>query len=78
MRPLSRRLRRSRTQRLQKGHEVAGGTDLAKAQQDLQRAQMERAEVLSMRPKTEENAQRARWLLAENHLGARVRRSFSS
>jgi hypothetical protein len=71
-------LRRSRTQQIQKQSEVTGGTDLAKAQQDLQRAQMERAQVLSMRPKTEENAQRARQLIVENHFAARVRRSFSS
>ncbi len=78
MKRLSRRLRRSRTQSLQKKAEVIGGTDLAKAQQDLQRAQQERAEVLGMRPKTEENARRAQRLLAENHFAARIRGSFSS
>ena len=77
MRRSSRRLRRSRTQQLQKKHEVPGGTDLAKAQQDLQRAQRERAEVLGMRPKTEENARRARRLLADNHFAERVRSTFA-
>lgn len=77
MRRLSRRLRRSRTQRLQKEHEVAGGTDLAKAQRDLQRAQQERSEVRGMRSKTDENARRAKWLLAENHFAERIRGSWT-
>lgn len=75
---LSRRSRHSRGRRLKREHDATAGTDLAKAQRDLQRAQRERAEVLGMRPKTEENARRARRLLVENNFAERIRGSFSS
>jgi hypothetical protein len=51
---------------------VVAGTDLNAAQKALQRAQRERAEVLAMRKKTEENARQAKRLLAENNFAARV------
>jgi hypothetical protein len=57
---------------------VTAGTDLSAAQQALQQAQMERAQVLSMRRKTDENARRARGLLAENNFANRIRGTFSS
>ena len=57
---------------------MTAGTDLNAAQQALQRAQMERAQVLSMRRKTDENARKARGLLAENNFANRIRGTFSS
>ena len=57
---------------------MTAGTDLAKAQQELQRAQQERALVLGMRAKTDENARRARRLIAENNFANRIRGTFSS
>ena len=56
---------------------MTAGTDLSIAQQALQRAQQERAEVLGMRHKTDENARKAKRLLSENHFAERIRRSFS-
>ena len=56
---------------------MTAGTDMAIAQEALQRAQQERAEVLGMRHKTNETARKARGLLVENHFAERVRRSFS-
>jgi hypothetical protein len=77
MKPLSRRLRRSRNLRVKKESEVTAGTDMASAQQALQRAQRERAEVVGMRGKTEENARKAKDLLRKNHFAERIRRSFA-
>ena len=57
---------------------MTAGTDLAAAQEALQRAQQGRAEVLSMREKTRELAKRTEELLVENHFAERVRRSFLS
>ena len=57
---------------------MTAGTDLTAAQEALQQAQRERAEVLRMRPKTNENAQQARWLLAENNFASRIRGTFLS
>jgi hypothetical protein len=71
-------LRRFHRRKLQKESDVTAGTDLAKAQQELQRAQRERAEVLRMRPKTDENARQARRLIAENNFANRIRGTFSS
>ena len=47
-------------------------------QKRLQDAQEARREVFLMRKKTEENVQRARRLLEQNHLADRIRGSFSS
>ena len=77
MRLWSRRLRRFHRRKLQKESDVTAGTDLSIAQQALQRAQQERAEVLGMRHKTDENARKAKRLLSENHFAERIRRSFS-
>ena len=77
-RRLSRRLRRFRTSKVTEESDMNAGTDLAKAQQELQRAQRERAEVQKMRPKTDENAWRARRLIAENNFANRIRGTFSS
>lgn len=76
-RPLSRRLRRFLRRQQQKESEVTAGTDLRTAQEALQRAQAERARVLAMRPKTEQNAREARKLVHENHFAERIRRSFT-
>jgi hypothetical protein len=51
-------------------------TTLTEAEQALRRAQRERDEVKALRPKTQENAARARRLLHENHLAERIRRSW--
>ena len=77
MRLWSRRSRRSHRRKLQGESDVTAGTDMAIAQEALQRAQQERAEVLGMRHKTNETARKAKWLLSENHFAERVRRSFS-
>ena len=77
MRLWSRRLRRFHRRRLQKESDVTSGTDLAAAQQALQEAQKERAEVIAMRPKTEENAKKAHELLRKNHFAERIRRSLA-
>jgi hypothetical protein len=51
-------------------------TTITEAEQALRRAQRERDAVKALRPKTQENAARARRLLQENHLAERIRRSW--
>lgn len=55
---------------------MRAGTSLDEAQQALQRAQKDRARVIGMRRKTEENAREGKRLLAENHLAQRIRESY--
>ncbi|HKN44485.1 MAG TPA: hypothetical protein VJW23_11220 [Propionibacteriaceae bacterium] len=52
------------------------GTSLAEAQAALKRAQADHAKVIGMRPKTDENAEKAKRLLVENHLARRIRESY--
>lgn len=71
------RLDPCRTFKCRKGPQVNHApTDLKKAQEALQRAQAERAEVFKMRPRTRQIARRAEELLNENHLAERIRRSW--
>jgi len=59
-----------------KGTDMHTGTSLAEAQAALKRAQADHAKVIGMRPKTDENAEKAKRLLVENHLARRIRESY--